>query len=71
MAFDLHTPICDLLGCEHPVVLAGMGGVARSELVIAVTEAGGFGFLGMSRKKTAHSCRTSAVSCWPRPHFPR
>src|SRR5882672_9087201 len=26
MAFDLHTPICDLLGCEHPVVLAGMGG---------------------------------------------
>ena len=53
MAFDLHTPICDLLGCEHPVVLAGMGGVARSELVIAVTEAGGFGFLGMVREPPA------------------
>ncbi len=27
-----------------------MGGVARSELVVAVTEAGGFGFLGMVRE---------------------
>jgi nitronate monooxygenase len=45
-----HTRACDLLGCEHPVVLAGMGGVARSELVAAVSEAGGFGFLGMVRE---------------------
>ena len=29
----------DLLGCELPIVLAGMGGVARSELVGAVTAA--------------------------------
>jgi nitronate monooxygenase len=27
-----------------------MGGVARSELVAAVTEAGGYGFLGMVRE---------------------
>jgi nitronate monooxygenase len=47
---DLHTPVCDLLGCDVPIVLAGMGGVARSELVAAVTEAGGFGFLGMVRE---------------------
>lgn len=47
---DLHTPACDLLGCEVPIVLAGMGGVARSELVAAVTKAGGFGFLGMVRE---------------------
>jgi nitronate monooxygenase len=47
---DLHTPVCDLLCCETPIVLAGMGGVARSELVAAVTEAGGFGFLGMVRE---------------------
>jgi nitronate monooxygenase len=40
----------DLLGCELPIVLAGMGGVARSELVGAVTAAGGFGFLGMVRE---------------------
>jgi nitronate monooxygenase len=46
----LDTPVCALLGCEVPVVLAGMGGVARSELVAAVTVAGGFGFLGMVRE---------------------
>lgn len=46
----LHTPLCTLLGCRLPLVLAGMGGVARSELVGAVTEAGGFGFLGMVRE---------------------
>lgn len=39
-----------LLGCREPVVLAGMGGVSRSELVTAVTAAGGFGFLGMVRE---------------------
>jgi nitronate monooxygenase len=47
---DLHTPACDLLGCDLPIVLAGMGGPARSELVAAVTQAGGFGFLGMVRE---------------------
>jgi nitronate monooxygenase len=46
----LHTAICDLLGCDYPIVLAGMGGVARSELALAVTQAGGFGFLGMVRE---------------------
>ncbi|HEY0920842.1 NAD(P)H-dependent flavin oxidoreductase, partial [Devosia sp.] len=46
----LHTPACDLLGCRAPLVLAGMGGVARSELVAAVAAAGGFGFLGMVRE---------------------
>jgi nitronate monooxygenase len=45
-----HTPVCDLLGCDVPIVLAGMGGPARSELVAAVTKAGGFGFLGMVRE---------------------
>ncbi len=50
MMTALHTPVCDLLGCTYPIVLAGMGGVARSELVTAVTEAGGFGFLGMVRE---------------------
>src|SRR5215472_9534244 len=46
----LRTKICDLLGCDYPVVLAGMGGVARSELALAVTRAGGFGFVGMVRE---------------------
>jgi nitronate monooxygenase len=49
----LHTPVCGLLGCQHPIVLAGMGGVARSDLVAAVVEAGGYGFLGMVRESPA------------------
>lgn len=50
MSTVLHRPICELLGCTYPLVLAGMGGVARSELAAAVAEAGGFGFLGMVRE---------------------
>ncbi|WP_111735745.1 NAD(P)H-dependent flavin oxidoreductase [Roseovarius amoyensis] len=50
MANPLHRPICDMLGCEYPVLQAGMGGVARSELAAAVSQAGGFGCLGMVRE---------------------
>lgn len=46
----LHTPVCDLLGCDVPILLAGMGGVARSELVSGVAMAGGYGILGMVRE---------------------
>ena len=41
----LRTPLCDLLGCEHPIVQTAMGWVAGAELVAATTNAGGFGFL--------------------------
>jgi enoyl-[acyl-carrier protein] reductase II len=44
----IRTPICDLLGIEHPILLAGMGGVAYAELCAAVSNAGGFGTLGMA-----------------------
>lgn len=44
----LKTPLCDLLGVEHPIMLAGMGGVAYAELVAAVSNAGGYGVLGMA-----------------------
>ena len=44
----IRTPICDLLGIEHPVLLAGMGGVAYAEVCAAVSNAGGFGSLGMA-----------------------
>lgn len=46
----LHTPLCDLLGCTWPILLAGMGGVARHRLAAAVANAGGFGVLGMVRE---------------------
>src|SRR5438034_355518 len=35
----LHTPICDRLGIEYPVFLAGTGGVSPSRLVPAVPTA--------------------------------
>ena len=47
---SLHTPLCDLLGCDYPVILAGMGGVARAEVAAAVANAGGFPTLGMVRE---------------------
>ncbi|RNF34737.1 NAD(P)H-dependent flavin oxidoreductase [Paracoccus methylarcula] len=49
----LHTPLCDLLGCEVPILLAGMGGVARWELAAAVAGAGGYATLGMVREDPA------------------
>jgi enoyl-[acyl-carrier protein] reductase II len=44
----LRTRLTDLLQVEHPVMLAGMGGVSYHRLVAAVSEAGGFGCLGAS-----------------------
>jgi enoyl-[acyl-carrier protein] reductase II len=42
----LRTPICDLFGIRHPIVLAGMGGVSLHKLVAAVSNAGGLGVIG-------------------------
>lgn len=42
----LRTPLCDLLGIDHPIMLAGMGGVSYAAVAAAVSEAGGFGCLG-------------------------
>ena len=44
----LPTRLTDALQIEHPVMLAGMGGVSYHRLVTAVSEAGGFGCLGAS-----------------------
>jgi enoyl-[acyl-carrier protein] reductase II len=44
----MRTRLTDLLGVEHPVMLAGMGGVSYSALVAAVSNAGGYGCLGAS-----------------------
>ena len=44
----MRTRLTELLDVEHPVMLAGMGGVSYSKLVAAVSEAGGFGCLGAS-----------------------
>jgi len=44
----LRTRLTDALQIEHPVMLAGMGGVSYHALATAVSEAGGFGCLGAS-----------------------
>ena len=46
----LTTALTKRLNCRHPIISAGMGGPARSELAAAVSEAGGFGLLGMVRE---------------------
>jgi enoyl-[acyl-carrier protein] reductase II len=42
----LRTRICELLGIDHPVVLGGMASGTNSQLVAAVSAAGGLGILG-------------------------
>ncbi len=42
----MRTRLTEMLGIEHPVMLAGMGGVSYQRVVAAVSDAGGFGTLG-------------------------
>jgi NAD(P)H-dependent flavin oxidoreductase YrpB (nitropropane dioxygenase family) len=42
----LHTPVCDLLGIDVPIVQAGMARYTTPELVAAVSNAGGLGIIG-------------------------
>ncbi|HEY5438897.1 MAG TPA: nitronate monooxygenase [Acidimicrobiales bacterium] len=44
----MKTRLTELLHVEHPIMLAGMGGVAYSQLTAAVSNAGGYGCLGAS-----------------------
>jgi NAD(P)H-dependent flavin oxidoreductase YrpB (nitropropane dioxygenase family) len=48
VAGELRTPLCDLLGIEHPILSVGFAAGARAELASAVSNAGGFGVLGAS-----------------------
>jgi nitronate monooxygenase len=44
----MRTPLCDLLGIEHPIVQAPMGGPAVPQLAAAVSNAGALGMLALS-----------------------
>jgi nitronate monooxygenase/enoyl-[acyl-carrier protein] reductase II len=46
----LHTPLCDLLSIEVPIIQAGMGMGSSAELAVAVSNAGGLGSLGCFRR---------------------
>ena len=39
-AMALQTPLTQLLGIQHPIMLAGMNGVSHSDLAAAVSNAG-------------------------------
>ncbi|KAH9825407.1 putative nitronate monooxygenase [Teratosphaeria destructans] len=42
----LKTPICELLGIEYPIMLAGMARTSSGPLAAAVSNAGGLGVIG-------------------------
>ncbi len=42
---SIRTPICEVLGIEHPIILGGMMGQSDSRLTAAVSNAGGLGTL--------------------------
>jgi nitronate monooxygenase len=46
----ISTKLTELLHCRYPILCAGMGGPARAELAAAVSNAGGFGQMGMVRE---------------------
>lgn len=45
---SLHTPLCDVLGIEVPIVQAPIGGACTPELIAAVGNAGAIGILPLS-----------------------
>lgn len=49
----LKTSLTELLGCDYPIVQTAMGWVADAKLVIATSNAGGFGFLAAATMSTA------------------
>ena len=42
----IWTPLCEMLGIEHPIVQGGMAWAATAELAAAVSNAGGLGIVG-------------------------
>src|SRR5258708_24579826 len=48
IVMTIRTALCALLGINYPIRLAGRGGVSYGELAAAVSQAGGFGTLGMA-----------------------
>lgn len=53
----MRTRITELFEIEHPVMLAGMGGVSYHELVAAVSQSGGIGTFGASTMRDGELAR--------------
>jgi enoyl-[acyl-carrier protein] reductase II len=58
----MKTRLTQLLGIEHPIMLAGMGGVSYSALAAAVSNAGGYGCLGASTMSSAQLAEEIAAT---------
>lgn len=56
----LNSRICEMLGIDYPIVLAGMGGASVPRLAAAVSNAGGLGVLG------AAACPPEQLRAWIR-----
>jgi nitronate monooxygenase len=60
MADPLDTPLCELCGIRHAILLAAMAnGPSTPELAAAVTRAGGLGVLGVSGTTAAATTETT------------
>ncbi|UCG07659.1 MAG: nitronate monooxygenase [Desulfobacterales bacterium] len=57
MAKKFKTKITEMLGIEHPILSGGMQWLSRSELVAAVANAGGIGFITAESFETAEDLR--------------
>jgi enoyl-[acyl-carrier protein] reductase II len=57
----MRTRLTELLQIEHPVMLAGMGGVSYHQLVAAVSNAGGIGTLGAAAMESEQMVREIAA----------
>ena len=58
----LHTPFCELIGIEHPILNVGFGLGAGPALAAAVSNAGGCGILGFSGAPPEHIARLIAAT---------
>lgn len=51
---NLKTHLCDMLGIEYPIILAGMADASGPKLAAAVSNAGGLGMLGATFLRPKH-----------------
>jgi enoyl-[acyl-carrier protein] reductase II len=58
----MKTKLTKLLKVEHPIMLAGMGGVSYAHLTAAVSDAGGYGCLGASTMSSAQLASEIALT---------
>lgn len=59
----LRTRFTEAFGVEHPVVCGGMTGVGTAELISAVAEAGGLGFLTALTQPTPEALAAEIIRC--------